>query len=84
MFRAFLNKIGKHLHRERIANHKEFDRPDARKHTKVSAKMRRKYVKMNPISDAFFCDDVSYVPFRYIRGTISIPGSAPGKGYVQQ
>lgn len=50
----------------------------------ISYKKWHKYVRRNPISDAMFCDDLSYVPFRYIKGTLHLPGANPTKGYVEQ
>ena len=38
----------------------------------VSVKERNKFLHCNPIRDACFCDDMSYVPFRFIRGTLHV------------
>lgn len=54
-------------------------------HTKVDVKRRRKYLLRNPVADVTLGDDgLTYIPFRYIRGTIRVPGAATGKGYVAQ
>lgn len=83
---AWLNK-NRAARRERRKDHKEYDVPRyaARKHIPIFVKSRRKFIKMNPISDALFCEDLSYVPRRYIKGTLSVPGSSPtSSGYVAQ
>lgn len=36
-------------------------------------KRRRSVEKRNPISDALFCDDLTYVPRLYIGGTLHLP-----------
>lgn len=76
------NKQGR---RARLAARAELDHAPRAKHSAhVDVKQRRKFLKHCPISDAMFCDDMSYVPFRYIRGTLHLPGANPGKGYVAQ
>ena len=73
------------VHRARIAHREEHKHDTKRAGPAVDVKRRRKYLKYNPISDAMFCDDLSYVPFRYIRGTLQLPGVEPtSEGYVAQ
>lgn len=38
----------------------------------VSVKERNKFLHCDPIRDACFCDDLSYIPYRFIRGTIRV------------
>ena len=61
----------KRVHRERIVAEHEHPRVGhAARKPRVSVKVRHKFLHCDPIRDACFCDDLSYVPFRFIRGTI--------------
>lgn len=69
---AYQYRKFKRAHRERIEaahSHNEVGHP---RHVPVDVKARRKFLKCDPVRDACFCDDLSYVPFRYIRGTIHV------------
>lgn len=69
--------------RERVGEKVGHDR--TRHHTKVDIKARRKFLQRNPVADVALGEEgFSYVPFRYIRGTIHLPGAEPGRSYVGQ
>ena len=80
--RSFLFKDKRRM-RERIGEKVGHSR--ANHHTKVDVKARRKFLQRNPVADMALGEDgISYVPFRYIRGTIHLPGTEPGSSYVRQ
>lgn len=60
------------------------DHKEQMRHVKVEVKQHHKYLMRNPVIDCFECDDLSYVPFRIIKGTIKLPGQEPGPEYVAQ
>lgn len=81
--RAYLLKDKRRM-REHVAN-AAAPAQAKRHHAKVDVKRRRKYLLRNPIADVTLGDDgITYIPFRYIRGTVHLPGAEPGKGYVAQ
>ncbi len=82
--KAFLAK-NKQQRRRRLVLREALDHVRKVGHApNISTKQHRKFTMRSPISDAHFCDDLSYVPFRFIRGTLHLPGAEADKAYVAQ
>lgn len=78
MSHIFFLAKNRNARRRRLANREAFDHP------KVKVKKAKHYDKRDPVADVLFDEEATYIPFRFIRGQITLPGSEPTRDYVAQ